>query len=144
MCSVLLSQLFLYLYVFYFITRFVWRSQGALATSRPLCSATGNRHHIQCVYISVQKHTSESTVEDRELATTILRYYLGEVEDLGPHTVLHFSNFTQMLDDSFFLFATHRSSWYPRLCLPSTWTGSLTSIFLAALEILISTRTHTM
>ena len=59
--------------------------------------------------LSVQRHTSESTVEDRELATTILRYYIGEVEDLGPHTVQHFSNFTQMLDDSFFLFATHRS-----------------------------------
>ena len=44
------------------------------------------------------------------MATTILRYYLGEVEDLGAHTVQHFSNFTQMFDDSFFLFATHRSS----------------------------------
>ena len=51
-------------------------------------------------------------VEDGELATTILRYYIGEVEDLGPHTVQHFSNFTQMLDDSFFLFATHRSGYF--------------------------------
>ena len=57
----------------------------------------------------MKRHTSESTVEDRELATAILRYYIGEVEDLGAHTVQHFSNFTQMLDDSFFLFATHRS-----------------------------------
>jgi len=59
-------------------------------------------------YALLQRHTSESTVEDRELATTILRYYIGEVEDLGAHTVQHFANFTQMFDDSFFLFATHR------------------------------------
>ena len=62
------------------------------------------------MHLSAQRHTSESTVEDRELATTILRYYIGEVEDLGAHTVQHFSNFTQMFDDSFFLFATHRLS----------------------------------
>ena len=63
------------------------------------------------MHLSAQRHTSESTVEDRELATKILRYYIGEVEDLGAHTVQHFANFTQMFDDSFFLFATHRSNY---------------------------------
>ena len=70
----------------------------------------------------VQKHTSEQTPVDLELATTILRHFVGEVEDLGPDK---FWNFTAMFDDSFMKFATHRYM-HPDvrdfICLPDSWT----------------------
>ena len=59
----------------------------------------------------LQRHTTETTVEDRQLAAAILRKYVGEVEDLGPATIQQFANFTTMFDDSFFLFAAHRCLW---------------------------------
>jgi carboxylesterase type B len=59
-------------------------------------------------YALLQRHTSEQTAADRSLAASILRYYIGEVGDLGPATIENFANFTNMFDDSFMLFATHR------------------------------------
>ena len=55
--------------------------------------------------LSFQKHTSEQTPEDLELATSILNYYVGDLEDLS---FSKFHNFTDMFDDSFMIFATHR------------------------------------
>jgi len=56
-------------------------------------------------YALLQKHTSEITPEDIELATTILNRYCGPLEDLSMEK---FDNFTKMADDSFFLYGIYK------------------------------------
>ena len=61
--------------------------------------------NIKGPYALLQKHTSEITPEDIELATTILNRYCGPLEDLSMDK---FDNFTKMADDSFFLYGIYK------------------------------------
>ena len=56
-------------------------------------------------YALLQRHTSEITEEDVELATRILEYYCGSLEQLN---ISQFDNFTKMTSDSFFFFGVHK------------------------------------
>ena len=56
-------------------------------------------------YALLQKHTSEITEEDVELATSILEHYCGSLEQLDSS---QFENFTKMASDSFFFFGVHK------------------------------------
>ena len=56
-------------------------------------------------YALLQKHTSEITSDDIELATSILNRYCGPLEELSMDK---FDNFTKMGDDSFFLYGIYK------------------------------------
>ena len=56
-------------------------------------------------YILLQKHTSEITKDDIDLATAILNQYCGPLDQLNND---QFYNFTKMTTDSFFWYGTHR------------------------------------
>ena len=56
-------------------------------------------------YALLQKHTSEATEEDVELATRILEHYCGPLEQLDSK---QFDNFTNMASDSFFFYGVHK------------------------------------
>ena len=56
-------------------------------------------------YALLQKHTSEATEEDVELATRILEHYCGPLEELDSK---QFDNFTKMASDSFFFYGVHK------------------------------------
>ena len=56
-------------------------------------------------YALLQKHTSEITEEDVELATRILEHYCGPLADLDKK---QFDNFTTMASDSFFFYGVHK------------------------------------
>ena len=56
-------------------------------------------------YALLQKHTSEATQEDIDLATFILNHYCGPLEQLSFEK---FENFSRMADDSFFLYGINK------------------------------------
>ena len=83
----------------------VCHASGAVASTSSLFAVIRDLWTIAGPYALLQRHTSEITEEDVELATRILEYYCGSLE---PLNLSQFDNFTKMTSDSFFFFGVHK------------------------------------